>query len=477
MLVSFFEKTTSEEKREIVKGENMGKMKKEKKLVMTEGSIIKSIMLFSIPLLIGNLFQQLYNTADSVIAGNFIGKEALAAVGSSNSLINLIIGLFIGISTGAGVIIAQYYGAKDEEKMQWAVHTSMMLSIIGGILLTFIGVFLSPQILKAMGTPPEVMEQSVIYLRIYFMGSLFNITYNMGAGILRGVGDSKRPLYYLCITSVVNIVLDILFVVVLKMGVKGTAIATVISQVISAVLVVWTLCRDDDIYHMYFRKLRIDVRMMKRILEMGIPSGLQSAIISFSNVIVQSNINSFGANAMAGTSSYMKIDGFAILPIMSFGMAAMTFTGQNIGAEKFDRVKKGQHRTLLLSEGYCILACAVLMIFGKQLLTIFSSDPQANANGYLMLKTVMPFYFFLAVAQVYTGVLRGAGRSMAAMLLMVGSMVGIRMIWVGIMTPIIPKLSTGLWGYPVSWIAAALGVIIYMWRVDWLHAGRKKGKS
>ena len=213
------------------KGESMEKRKREKKITMTEGSIIKSIMLFSIPLLIGNLFQQLYNTADSVIAGNFIGKEALAAVGSSNSLINLIIGLFIGISTGAGVIIAQYYGAKDEEKMQWAVHTSMMLSIIGGILLTFIGVFLSPQILKAMGTPPEVMEQSVIYLRIYFMGSLFNITYNMGAGILRGVGDSKRPLYYLCITSAVNILLDILFVVVLRMGVKGTAIATVISQI------------------------------------------------------------------------------------------------------------------------------------------------------------------------------------------------------------------------------------------------------
>lgn len=390
----------------------MEKRKREKKITMTEGSIIKSIMLFSIPLLIGNLFQQLYNTADSVIAGNFIGKEALAAVGSSNSLINLIIGLFIGISTGAGVIIAQYYGAKDEEKMQWAVHTSMMLSIIGGILLTFIGVFLSPQILKAMGTPPEVMEQSVIYLRIYFMGSLFNITYNMGAGILRGVGDSKRPLYYLCITSAVNILLDILFVVVLRMGVKGTAIATVISQIISAVLVVSTLCRDDDIYRMYFRKLRIDVRMMKRILAMGIPSGLQSAIISFSNVIVQSNINSFGANAMAGTSSYMKIDGFVILPIMSFGMAAMTFTGQNIGAGKFDRVKKGQHRTLLISEIYSILACSILLIFGKQLLTIFSSDPQVNANGHLMLKTVMPFYFLLFTCN-RTGVYRSFERCRA----------------------------------------------------------------
>lgn len=309
---------------------------------MTEGKIIKGILLFSIPLLIGNLFQQLYNTVDSIIAGNFIGKEALAAVGSSNSLINLIVGLFMGIATGAGVVISQYYGARAEKGMQEAVHTSITISIIGGIVLTGVGVVLSPQILVAMGTPQEVMDKSITYLRIFFCGSVFNILYNMGAGILRGVGDSKRPLYYLCVSSVVNIILDIIFVVVFHMGVAGTAWATVISQVVSAFMVVRALMRDDDIYRLHLKKLGISRIMLKRVLMMGIPSGIQNAIISFSNVVVQANINSFGADAMAGCSSYMKIDGFVILPIMSFGMAAMTFTGQNVGAGKRERVKKVQ---------------------------------------------------------------------------------------------------------------------------------------
>lgn len=441
---------------------------------MTEGSVGKNILFFSIPLLIGNLFQQLYNTADSVIAGNFIGKEALAAVGSSNSLINLIIGLFIGIATGAGVIIAQYYGAGDKQKMEWAVHTSILISVIGGVILTVVGVLLTPVLLRLMGTPSEVMPSSITYLQIYFMGSVFNIVYNMGAGILRGVGDSRRPLYYLCITSAVNIVLDLLFVAVLHMGVSGTALATVLSQVISAALVIWTLMKDDDIYRLHLKKLRIDVRMMGRILNLGIPSGLQSAIISFSNVVVQANINSFGSDAMAGTSSYMKIDGFAILPIMSFGMAAMTFTGQNIGAGRLDRVKKGGIQTVVISEIYCILISAVLLIFGNQVLRIFSSDPAVNANGYLMLRTLVPFYWMLALVQALTGVFRGAGKALASMLIMVGSMVGIRMIWVNIMTPLYPKLDTVLWGYPVSWIAAVIAVLLYMWKGNWL--GNKRAK-
>ncbi len=442
--------------------------------LMTEGSVGKNILFFSIPLLIGNLFQQLYNTADSVIAGNFIGKEALAAVGSSNSLINLIIGLFIGIATGAGVIIAQYYGAGDKQKMEWAVHTSILISVIGGVILTVVGVLLTPVLLRLMGTPSEVMPSSITYLQIYFMGSVFNIVYNMGAGILRGVGDSRRPLYYLCITSAVNIVLDLLFVAVLHMGVSGTALATVLSQVISAALVIWTLMKDDDIYRLHLKKLRIDVRMMGRILNLGIPSGLQSAIISFSNVVVQANINSFGSDAMAGTSSYMKIDGFAILPIMSFGMAAMTFTGQNIGAGRLDRVKKGGIQTVVISEIYCVLISAVLLIFGNQVLWIFSSDPAVNANGYQMLRTLVPFYWMLALVQALTGVFRGAGKALASMLIMVGSMVGIRMIWVNIMTPLYPKLDTVLWGYPVSWIAAVIAVLLYMWKGNWL--GNKRAK-
>lgn len=446
----------------------MGDMKKKKNLDMTEGSVIKSILLFSIPLLIGNIFQQLYNTVDSVIAGNFIGKEALAAIGSSNSLINLLIGLFLGIASGAGVVISQYYGAKDEEKMQWAVHTSIAVSLIGGVLLTVLGVLLSPQILKWMGTPAEIMEQSVVYLRIFFCGSVFNIVYNMGAGILRGVGDSRRPLYYLCVTSVINVVLDLLFVIVFHMGISGAALATILSQGISAVLVVNALVKDRDIYTLHVKKIRIDVRMMKRILNIGIPTGIQSAIISLSNVIVQANINSFGQNAIAGCSSYMKIDGFVVLPIMSFGMAAMTFTGQNIGAGKTDRVKSGAVKTLLVGGIYCAVMSVVLFVFGSEALKIFSKDVEVNEAGYTMLMILVPFYICITIAQVLGGVFRGAGKSMATMVIMVGSMVGVRMIWVNVMIHIIPSLDTVLWGYPVSWIVAMLGVFLYAWKGKWL---------
>lgn len=446
----------------------MEEKKKVKNLDMTEGSVVKSILLFSVPLLIGNIFQQLYNTADSVIAGNFIGKQALAAIGSSNSLINLMIGLFLGIASGAGVVIAQYYGAKMEDKMQWAVHTSMAVSIWGGILLTVLGVALSPQILKLMGTPKEIMDQSIIYLRIFFLGSVFNVVYNMASGILRGVGDSKRPLYYLCITSAVNIILDLLFVIVFHMGVSGAALATILSQALSAVLVVGTLMRDKDIYTLHLNKIKIDRKMMSRILKIGVPSGVQSAIISFSNVVVQANINSFGANAVAGCSSYMKIDGFVVLPIMSFGMAAMTYTGQNIGAGKKDRVKSGAVKTLMIGGIYCLVMSVVMFCFGKDALTIFSRDAAVNANGYTMLRILVPFYLCISIAQVLGGVFRGAGKSLVTMIIMVGSMVVIRMIWVNLMVLVSPTLATVLWGYPVSWVFAMLGVLVYAWKGKWL---------
>lgn len=444
--------------------------RKRRNQLMTEGSAWKNLLIFSIPLLVGNLFQQLYNTADSVVVGNYIGKEALAAVGSSNSLINLIVGLFMGIATGSGVIISKYYGAKDMQKMQWAVHTAIALSIIGGVALTVAGVILSPLILSLMGTPEEVMVNSVLYLRIFFCGSLFNLVYNMGAGILRGVGDSKRPLYFLCVASAVNIALDLLFVVGFGMGVEGVAYATIIAQAVSAALVLYTLMGDDDIYRLHYKRIKIDPRMMKRILGMGIPSGLQSAVVSFSNVIIQTNINSFGADAMAGCSSYMKIDGFAILPIMSFGMAAMTFTGQNIGAGEMKRVKKGLLGGLAISMVYTVLISGTLYLFGSHLLRVFSDDPEVNAYGLQMLRMLVPFYWSLSIAQLLTGVLRGAGKATAAMLLIVGSMVGMRMLWVQVMMQFIPTLETVLWGYPVSWIAAMIGTTIYMMKSNWLRS-------
>ena len=274
--------------------------KSKKNMMMTEGNIWIQILTFSVPLLIGNLFQQLYNTVDSIVVGNFVGKEALAAVGSSSSLINLIIGMFTGIATGAGVLIAQYYGAKDEEKLQWAVHTATTLSLIGGVILTIAGFFLASILLKWMGTPEEVMPNSTEYLRIYFLGSVFNLLYNMEAGILRAVGDSRHPLYYLCIASVVNTVLDFIFVVWFQMGVAGVGLATIIAQAVSAVLVFLQLQHSDAPYRLYFKKLGVDRRMAGRIIRLGVPSGLQTSIISLSNVVVQANINSFGELVMAG---------------------------------------------------------------------------------------------------------------------------------------------------------------------------------
>ena len=439
--------------------------------MMTEGNIIREIIVFSIPLLIGNLFQQLYNTVDSIVVGNFIGKEALAAVGSSNSLINLIVGLFVGISTGASVVISQYYGAKNKENIHKAVHTAMAVTLIGGVILIALGVLLSPTILQLMGTPEEVMKESVVYLRIFFWGSLFSAIYNMGAGILRGVGDSRRPLYFLCISSVVNIVLDLLFVVVFHMGVAGVAYATITAQGVSALLVLLTLTRDDDIYKLTWKDIKIHGRLLRQILTMGIPSGLQSAIISFSNVIVQSNINAFGADAIAGFSSYIKIDGFVMLPIMSFGMAAMTFTGQNLGAKKYDRVKKGAWKTLLLSVGYTLTATVLVLCFASQLLRIFSQDPVVNSYGRQVMYINMPAYILLAITQVLAGVFRGAGRSISAMVMMVSNMVGVRLLWIWIAGAIVPSFTTVMLGYGVSWATAALTTGLYAWKGNWLRRG------
>ena len=362
------------------------KGKKDGSVLMTEGVIWKQLVIFSIPLLIGNLFQQLYNTVDSIVVGQFIGSEALAAVGSSTPLINLIIGMFMGIAVGSGVIISQYYGAKSEDKMGWAVHTSIALSIIGGILLSVVGIVFSPSILRLMKTPPEVLDTSVLYFRIYFLGSLFNLLYNMGAGILQAVGDSRRPLIFLCISSVTNIVLDLLFVAGFHMGVDGVAWATIISQFVSAVLVMSALMRTKDIYRLELRKIKIDKRMMKRILRLGIPSGIQQSIISLSNVVVQANVNIFGSTVMAGFGAYNKVDGFVVLPMQSFCMAATTFTGQNIGAGKPERIREGIKQGMIICVSVSALISLLLFFESERVLSIFSSDPGVIHNGMITMR-------------------------------------------------------------------------------------------
>lgn len=441
--------------------------------LMTKGNITKQLFLFSMPLLVGNLFQQLYNTVDSIVVGNFIGNEALAAVGSSNSLINLIIGFFMGIATGAGVVIAQLYGAKNNKRLFTAVHTAAALTLIGGAVLIVLGVILSPVLLRAMQTPEEVMPNSVLYLRIFFLGSLFNLTYNMGAGILRGVGDSKRPLYYLCAACIVNIVLDVLFVVVFKWGIAGVGIATVIAQFVSAVLVVIQLMITKDAYKFNPKFMTVNRRMTKNILHMGIPSGVQSSIISLSNVIVQANINVFGAAAMAGCSAYMKIDGFVIMPVMSFGMAVMTFAGQNYGAKEYERVKSGAKAGMIISLIYTVPVSILLMILGEKMIGVFTTDMESIRCGVIMLKTLAPTYWTLSIVQVLTNMFRGAGSAIAPTLIMVGNMCGIRMIWVNIMAFLTHDLQAVLSGYPVSWITALVCTVLFAWKGNWMKGYKK----
>lgn len=447
----------------------MQQKKKSGSMLMTEGVIWKQLIFFSIPLLIGNLFQQLYNTVDSIVVGRFIGSEALAAVGSSTPLINLIIGMFMGIAVGAGVIISQYYGAKSGEKMGWAVHTSIALSIIGGLGLSVVGVACSPLILGWMKTPESVMVPSVLYFRIYFLGSLFNLLYNMGAGILQAVGDSKRPLLYLCIASVTNIVLDILFVGVFHMNVDGVAYATIISQFISAALVMAALMRTDDIYRVELKKIRIDVRMMKRILRLGIPSGIQQSIISFSNVIVQANVNVFGPMAMAGFGAYNKIDGFVILPTQSFCMAATTFTGQNIGAGRLDRVKKGMKQGTVICLVVSALISVLLFFEAGRVLEIFSSDSGVIRYGLITMYIMVPFYAILSIHQILMGTLRGAGKSMQTMLISVGNMCVLRIIYISMVVPMLHSYEAVIWCYPVTWITTVLMDVAYMKWGKWLE--------
>lgn len=439
-----------------------------KGMLMTEGVIWKQILAFSLPLLVGNLFQQLYNTVDSIVVGNYVSSQALAAVGTSNSLINLIIGMFLGISVGAGVIISQYYGAKNHRKLSWAVHTCIALSIIGGLGMIVLGVWLSPIILVWMNTPADVLADSTTYLRIYFCGSLFNIVYNMGSGILRAVGDSKRPLYYLIASSLTNVVLDLLFVLAFHWDVAGVAIATIISQGVSAVLVMWNLMRTKEPYRVEIKNIRIDKRMMKRVLMVGIPSGIQQSIISLSNVIVQSNINVYGSAAMAGFGSYSKVEGFIMLPLQTTCMSATTFTGQNIGAKKYDRVKKGIIQGMIMSAIYTVAVSLVLYFYGGEVLKIFSSEPDVIRFGQEAIGIIVPFYLTMTVHQIIMGTLRGAGKTFVTMLIGVGNMCILRMIYINCLVPFFPSFHAVVLCYPITWITTMLMDVLYCWKAKWL---------
>ncbi len=439
-----------------------------KTTIMTEGSIWKKLLMYSIPLILGNLFQQLYNTVDSIIVGNYIGSEALAAVGSSGSIINLLIGFCVGASAGAGVVIAQFFGAQDKEGVRKAVHTTLAIAIAAGVVMTVVGILLVPFLLRAMGTPEEVFGQAVTYLQVYFGGIFSSVIYNMSAGILNAVGNSRRSLIYLMIAAVSNIFLDLLLVVVLKMGIVGAALATDISQLLSCIFILLFLTRSQEIYRVRLREIRFYERMPSKIIKIGLPTGIQHVVISFSNVLVQSSVNSFGAAAMAGFAAYIKIDGFNILPVMSFSTAATTFTGQNIGAGKYDRVKRGMYVSLAMGIIYTIATGILLLIFAPQVIGVFTDNQEVVTYGVYIMKFFCPFYWSLAILHVLSGTIRGTGHTLEPMLVILFSLCVFRVIWITAALSIAHQFSYVMVVYPLSWMVGMILILLYAWKGRWM---------
>lgn len=435
---------------------------------ITEGVIWKQLLLFFFPILIGTFFQQLYNTIDAVIVGQYVGKEALAAVGSTGSLINLLVGFFVGLSSGATVIIAQYYGARDNDNVSKAVHSSMALSIVGGAIIMMIGIIFAPTCLKAMGVPSDIMHYAVDYTRIYFIGMIASLIYNMGSGILRAIGDSKRPLYFLIISCIVNIVLDALFVIVFKMAVVGVGIATVISQIISAILTLVVLMKTSQSYKLYLRKIRFHKEILNRVITIGLPAGLQSVMYSISNIIIQSNINSFGTDTIAAWAAYGKIDALFWMAMGAFGVSITTFVGQNFGAKKFDRVKKSVVVCLKMAMGVSIVLSVILFFFGGVFSQLFTNDIAVVNKSTEIIRFLTPFYFTYVCVEILSGAIRGTGESLKPMILTCFGICVLRVVWILLIVPLHPTFNMVTVSYPVTWAVTSILFIIYYLKGNWL---------
>jgi putative MATE family efflux protein len=435
---------------------------------MTEGPIAGKILRFAWPLFLGNLFQQLYNIADTLIVGNLLGNTALAAVSSTGSLVFLLISLFNGISLGAGVVISLYYGARDMKNMRLAIHTDLSFGLVAGLALTVLGVVLSPLILTWMDTPEEVMAQSVTYLRVYFAGSLGLVLYNTCTGIMQAVGDSRHPLQYLIISSCLNVVLDIVMISVFHMGVGGAALATILAQFISMSLCLSRLLRVQEDYRVRLRELGFHGLMLKKILRYGLPSGLQNSIIAIANVVVQSNINYFGEMAMAGCGAYSKVEGFGFLPINSFAMALTTFVGQNLGAKEYERTKKGARFGIAC----CVLSAEVIGIIvyllAPAFMRAFTQEPEAIAIGVQRCRICSLFFCLLSCTHAISAVLRGAGHVMVPMITSLTFWCVIRVTFLTIMTPIFQDIAIVGWVYPLTWFLSTVTLIIYYFKANWL---------
>ena len=429
---------------------------------MTQGSITRLIINFALPLMVGNLFQQLYNMVDTWVVGNFVSNEAFSAVGTVGPIINTLIGFFTGLASGAGVVISQYYGAGREDKVRETVHTSIVMTLALCVVFTGVGVGLTPAMLRIMKTPAEVMPESTAYLTVYFAGVSGLLLYNMGAGILRAVGDSQRPFYYLVVSALVNTGLDLLFVIRFQMGVKGVAWATIIAQAISAALVLRTLLREQSSIRLIPRELHMHWPMLGKIIRVGIPAALQLAVTAFSNIFVQSYINYFGADCMSGWTAYNKIDQLMFLPMQSVALAATTFVGQNLGNGNVERAKKGVRSALLISMATTVILMVPVLLFAPDLTAFFNAKPEVIRYGTLLLRWLSPFYILCCVNQVYAGALRGAGNSQVPMILMLSSFVVFRQCYLYVMSHFICNevLPIAL-SYPAGWIVCSVATLLY----------------
>lgn len=444
---------------------------------MTEGPIGRQMICFALPLFIGNLFQQLYNTADALIVGRLLGNEALAAVSGTGTLIFLLVSLFEGIAAGAGVVISRYFGSRDTGKMRLSIHTNVAFSLAAGLFLTLAGTTLTPSILRLMGTPADVLPLASEYIRVYFAGSLGLVVYNTLRGIMQAVGDSRSPLYYLVISSLVNVALDLVFVGFFRTGVWGAALATIISQFVSAALCLRKLLRAPEEFRLCLREIGFDRKMLGLIIRYGLPAGLQNSVIAIANVVVQSNINAFGTMAVAGCGAYSKVEGFAFLPISSFAIALTTFVGQNLGAREFARAKAGAKFGIL-----CTLIVSELIGLGfylsaPVLIGAFTAAPEAVAFGVDKARVCSLFYFLLAASHALSAVLRGAGKAVIPMAAMLSFWCVVRVAFLKIFVPLFRSIAVVNWVYPLTWLLSTIFLSIYFIKADWLYSFEKETRG
>ena len=438
------------------------KVQKTKANGITEGSIFGQLLLFFFPILFGTFFQQLYNTADAVVVGRFVGKQALAAVGGTTStLINLMVGFFVGLSSGATVVISQYYGAKKADKVHWAVHTSVAFSVIGGVLFMAVGLVGARWALTAMHTPEDVMDHAVTYIRIYFLGMVPNLLYNMGAGILRAVGDSRRPLYFLIGSCFVNIILDVVLVAVLRMGVAGAALATISSQLFSAILVILCLTRTQDMYKVEWRKIRIDGRMLQRIIRIGIPAGMQSVMYNISNIIIQAGVNNLGTDNVTAWATYGKVDGLYWMMINALGISVTTFVGQNYGARRMDRVRKGAGACMVIGVVLTAIVSTALYFWGYLFIELFTSDPQVQLISQGLIRFMVPTFITYITIEILSGTLRGVGDAWMPLIITGVGVCLVRVIWIIFALPHFNTILAAAFCYPMTWALTSAAFAVY----------------